>query len=51
MKGRKVDNLSLKSTDELRERWERMRKWKKPTYDQMMEWMHIYSELEIRGEM
>lgn len=46
-----MDNLSLKSTAELRERWERMRKWKQPTYEQMMEYLHLYSELEIRGAL
>jgi hypothetical protein len=46
-----MDNPSLKSTEELRERWERMRKWKQPTYKQLMEYLHIYSELEFRGAM
>jgi len=43
-----MEHVSSISTGELKERWERMRKWKKPTYDQMMEWLRIYSELEYR---
>lgn len=45
-----MDNHSLKSTAELREQWNKMRNWKKPTYEQMIDYIHIYSELEIRGE-
>jgi hypothetical protein len=44
-----MEHVSSISTGELKERWEKMRKWKKPTYDQMMEYLRIYSELEIRN--
>jgi len=46
-----MEHVSSISTGELKKRWERMRKWKKPTYDQMMEYLRIYSELELRDEM
>ena len=44
----KMENLSLKSHKELQERINKMRKWKKPTYEQMMEYLTIYSEICIR---
>lgn len=44
-----MEHVSSISTGELQERWEKMRKWKKPTYEQMMEYLRIYSELAVRG--
>jgi hypothetical protein len=46
-----MELVSSISTGELKERWGKMRKWKKPTYEQMMEYLHIYSELELRGAL
>jgi hypothetical protein len=44
-----MDRHSLKSNDELLKQFIKMRKWSKPTYEQMMEYLEIYSELTIRG--
>ena len=46
-----MEHVSSISTGELKERWEKMRKWKKPTYEQMMYYLRIYSELEMRGAL
>ena len=46
-----MEHVSSISTGELKERWNRMRKWRQPTYEQLMEWLRIYSELEFRGEI
>ena len=46
-----MEHVSSISTGEPKERWEKMRKWKKPTYEQMMEYLRIYSELELRGAL
>lgn len=43
-----MENLSSKSTKELEQLWNKMRKWKKPTHEQLMDYLQIYSELEYR---
>lgn len=43
-----MEHVSSTSTNELLSQWNKMRKWKKPTYSQLMDYLHIYSELEIR---
>ena len=45
----KMENNSLKSTNELRKELNAMRKWKKPSHEQLMVYLSVYSELEIRG--
>lgn len=46
-----MDRHSLMSDGELRDKFYKMRKWKKPTYDQVMEYLHLYSELEYRNAL
>jgi hypothetical protein len=43
-----MENLSLKSDKEIQNRINKMRKWKKPTYEQMMEYLYLYSEISFR---
>ena len=46
-----MDNVSSISTEQLLEKFYKMKNWSKPTYQQMMEYMRIYSELEIRNAL
>jgi len=46
-----MEDVSLKSTSELHSKLNKMRKWRKPTYAQLMDFLHIYSELSIRNEV
>lgn len=42
-------DVSTKSTPELVKRWLKMRTYSKPTHDQLMMYLRIYSELEYRN--
>lgn len=46
-----MEHVSSTSTAELRAIMDKMRKWRKPTYSQLMDFLHIYSELSIRNEV
>ena len=43
-----MEFVSSTSTPELLTKFNKMRNWKQPTYDQLMAFLHIYSELEFR---
>jgi hypothetical protein len=43
-----MDNHSSKSVKELQALIKKMRKWRKPTHAQVMEYLHVYSELEYK---
>lgn len=43
-----MEFVSSTSTPELLTKFKNMRNWQKPTYDQLMAFLHIYSELEFR---
>lgn len=46
-----MDNVSSISTEQLLEKFYKMKNWSKPTYEQLMEYMRIYSELEMRNAL
>ncbi len=44
-----MENHSSKSVKELQAIIKKMRRWKKPTHSQLMEYLHICSEVEYKS--
>lgn len=50
MIGTIMENHSLKSVKQLNLLISKMRKWEKPTHAQLMEYLHICSEVEYKSK-